>query len=277
MAKSRHGIARQEISECSNFRNVLKYCTYDSVIAIDIDNTILRPTKVEDLGSDQWFRKILQRAFEKIPQRPHALNSAIKLHQNVQKLITVKPVEADTPNIIKILQDLKLTTLVVTARKYSFSEVTFKQLNDAGLSFSQDKNEKPFAFWMNGKRVAYRNGVLFCDGVDKGLCLVEYLKRKRHVSREIVMLDDSIDNLENVRKVMQSENYNFHGLRYNHLDERVSKFDLKRANVKLSDYSLFFSKSVANIVKDFDLEEHQNASVQADEASLHEDSAAKLI
>src|SRR3990167_7078041 len=229
MPNSRQRTTKQEIRECTNFRNVLKYCTYDSVIAIDIDNTILRPTKVEDLGSDQWFRKILQRAFEKIPQRPHALNSAIKLHQHVQKLITVKPVEADTPNIVKILQDLKLTTLVVTARKYSFSDVTFKQLNDAGISFSQDKNEKPFAFWMNGKRVVYRHGVLFCDGVNKGSCLAEYLQRKQRASKDIVMLDDSRDNLENVLEVMRVKNYNFHGLRYNHLDDRVSRFDLKRA------------------------------------------------
>lgn len=276
MTKARHGNSNQEIHECANFRNVLKYCTYDSIIAFDIDNTILRPTKVEDLGSDQWFRKILQRAFEKIPQRPHALKSAIKLHQNVQKLITVKPVEPEIPKIIKILQDLKLTAIVVTARKYSFSEVTVKQLNDAGINFSQDKNEKPFAFWMKGKRVVYRQGVLFCDGVNKGLCLAEYLKRKHSDTNNIVMLDDSMDNLENVRDVMHSTNNNFFGLRYNHLDDRVSRFDLKRANVKLSDYSLFFSKSVANIVRDFDLEEKSDESVQADEASLHETTPLKM-
>lgn len=270
MTKGRRRNSSQEIQECVNFRNVLKHCTYNSIIAFDIDNTILRPTKVEDLGSDQWFKKILQRESEKNPQRPQTLQSAIKLHQHIQKLITVKPVEPEIPRIIKILQDLKLTTLIVTARKYSFADVTFRQLNDAGMNFSQDEHEESFEFTMNGRRVVYSQGVLFCDGANKGLCLIEYLKRKLSAVSDVVMLDDSMDNLENVREVMRANNFNFHGLRYSQLDDRVSRFDLQRANAKLSDYSLFFSKSVANIVKEFDLDDRKTASVQDNAIDLHE-------
>jgi hypothetical protein len=263
MTRSRKSKSLTVIQECAYIKEVLKHCTYNSIVCFDVDNTLLRPTKVEDLGSDQWFRKVLQVAFKKIPNRPHALKSTITLHENIQRHIDVKPVEPDTAHIIKLLQDLNLNTLIITARSYKMGDVTIDQLNQIGidLPYTCPKNDV-IQFSVDGKKILFRNGVLFCDGANKGLCLVGLIKRMMINCGNVVMLDDTRENLEKMSSAVLGAGHDFCGLRYNQLDDRVTRFDLKRANMKLSSYRLFFSASVTNIIDDFGLSEENKKPIR---------------
>ncbi len=104
------------IEECGLIRQILQYCTYDTTFVFDLDNTILRPTREEDLGSDQCFIELLELACKKMLERPRALKSVLALNSVIQSHIKVKAVEPETPDILRKLQDLDMTTIAVTAR-----------------------------------------------------------------------------------------------------------------------------------------------------------------
>jgi hypothetical protein len=257
MSSARLSTTHVSIQECASSRDILKHCTYNTTVLFDLDNTILRPTRVHDLGSDQWYRKMYERALEKIKQRAHALNSAIALNSHIQKHIQVKSVEAGTPRIIHMLQDVHLTTLAVTARGYDMAETTLQQLRKIGVAFS-DNLGGSFSFQIEEKTIFYKNGVLFCDGVNKGLCLAAFLHLQHVQCGRVVMMDDVEENLLKVGDVLRTGRFEFHGLRYNHLDARVASFDFKRANVKLSTVSSLFSTSVKNIIESLELDGYQS-------------------
>jgi hypothetical protein len=255
MSNSRLSGTASTIEECETIRHILKYCSYNSALVFDLDNTIFRPTREEDLGSDQWFQKALQRAMQIFPQRPQALKSAVTINDNLQKHIKVKPVEPHTQRIVQMLNDLGLLTIAVTARSAGLAETTLKQLHDIDVRFTKDATaHDPVEFYVQGRKVYYVNNVMFCDGANKGACFAELIKRKLISCGGVVMLDDVKKNLVDMMEAVHPLGKDFYGLRYNHLDQRVTQFDFKRANVKLSSVSLFFSQSVVQILDELELE-----------------------
>lgn len=249
------------IEECGLIRQVFQYCTFDTTFLVDIDNTVTRPTHEEDVGSDQWFREVLAHAFEQIPERPHAMKSILTLNSAIQSVIKIKAVEPDTCSTLSKFQDLNMTTIAVTARGVEVIDATLLQLSQINVRFAKQDTEA-LTFVLEGRVVTFVNNILFCNGLDKGLCLAALNEMQSVISRHVVMLDDVAKNLENVKREMTKLGVQFVGLRYNHLDQRVTRFELERANVKLLTLKSIFSRSVANIIDSLKLSTEDKSSKQ---------------
>jgi hypothetical protein len=240
------------IKECDFIRQIYKHCTFNTTLVFDIDNTIQRPHREDDLGSDQCYRELLAHAFERIPERPRAFNSVLALNSVIQSHIKVKPVEPETPDVLRKFQDLEMTTIAVTARGIEVIDVTLEQMRKINVRFSRE-NVAKLTFELEGRVVTYINNILFCNGVNKGVCLAELERQLKFLSKHVVMLDDVEKNLIHVMQEMEKLDIQFTGLRYNLLDKRVTEFKLQRAIDRLLSLQSHFSHSTVNLIETLEL------------------------
>lgn len=109
-----------------------------------------------------------------------------------------------------------------TSRPVSGAYSTHEQLKQLGIDFSEKAYEvagcEHCDFRRNSQRVtmAYTHGIVF-GGTGKGLALFEFLRRIKHQPRELVVIDDRLDFLKDVRAIFSS---NFVPLK---VDSSVSK------------------------------------------------------
>lgn len=237
------------IRECGEISELLQHCSRDALMALDLDNSTLRPTRVEDLGSDQWFREVLGH-LQKVTSDPsEAVLSAVKLNNTVLPHIQVKSVEPETAHVIDALKKMVFAVIAVTARRHDTADATARQLNDINVHFTDFGNEVVLNLpSYPNKHIIFKYGVLYCDGANKGECILALLNIINKAVRKIVMLDDSEKNLQQAHDVMMRQRISFIGLRYNVLDQRAANHEFKRANAKLSEVSSLFSRSVTNII-----------------------------
>ncbi len=248
------------IHECYHIKDLLKYPkdkNKKKVYASDLDNTDQQPELVwENLGSDQWFMKLMRIAFELVPTKDtEALVLAI--YHAVQEHITTKPVEKETVDTIKNLQEQNIPVFGITARSKNIIEPTVKQLKNIGIEFDfKPNNEDHFGLTIDGiENAAYfSNGIIFCSGLSKGDCLKAFFEKIQWFPEHVVMIDDKAKHLYAVQKVVHNYGGEFDGLRYGYLDKEVAKFDqdeqlMQNANMKMLDIYHKFPDTVKEAVK----------------------------
>lgn len=245
------------IHESVSVTDVLKFCSYNSLVAFDLDNTVIRPTHVEDLGSDQWFANLFQYAIEVLSDPEQARLLTLALTDYIQGLIDVKPVDANTPEIIKRLQDIKIPVLGLTGRGIGIANTTFDQLHKINVSFT--KYSPGIKMKLNvpeypNREVYYQDGIIFCDGADKGKCLIEFFKQQK-LKYNVVMMDDVKKNLLHVKEAVTQFGASFFGLRYGKADERVSRYKMDRSVMRLFSMTDRFSSVEKEIITKLRLEQ----------------------
>ncbi len=273
------------IVESNEIRDILEYCSFDTLGAFDLDNTLITPTHTKGLGSDKWFSMLLMHAFTVIPDRDLARKLTVQLSDYVQDIIKFKPVEDRTAKILKLLSDVGLPIMGLTARHVKSSEMTERQLQSAGISFSQPDNEvdslvkqsthsESKSVQLHGEVVklskssdgvvqldigdptrkpCYKNGILYCDGADKGKCLAAFLAYLG-VQYSVVMADDAKHNLECILKEAIAEEFSFIGLRYGRTDKLVEKFSMPAAMEKMKEKMHLLPLEALELIKELKLD-----------------------
>lgn len=97
-------------------------------------------------------------------------------------------------------------------------ELRFRNLKELGISFL---DLSPFKGRIALTDLAGKDGVpLMQDGVvltaeiDKGVVLERILNHYRYKPKEIIFIDDKLDNLHSVEKICSALNINFYGFHY---------------------------------------------------------------
>ena len=203
------------ILESPQFKAILKLLSFDSALVLDLDNTSVEPLdSFHDLGSDQWFVKLIEYACKLIPDHEEAIAAVIAIYHEVQHHLRMQPVEKPTiVNIIRALQDIGIPVIGLTARDEVLKESTLRQLKEIGIDF-------------HGR-------IIFCNGKDKGECLEKYLTTHKIKLRHIVMADDKEKHLLHVQKAVEKLGIRFSGVRYSFLDEKIKNVDMPGANAQL--------------------------------------------
>lgn len=226
---------RISIQESFSMSDILKVMGFDSWLILDLDNTVME-SRIE-LGSDQWFTKLIEHAPQVIPNKDEAIASVISVYHAVQKHVRTQEVEPNISYIIKALQDIGIPVLALTSRSESIAESTFRQLHDIGIDFSKNHH-------LNDDRVElgadmtdqclYHKGIIFCGGNEKGKCLTVFLEQCDKRPPHVVMVDDKEKHLTHVKHAIESFGIRFNGFRYGLLDEKIKQFEIKSAHVQLA-------------------------------------------
>lgn len=222
---------KNQIIESQAIRDILKLITHDTWLLLDLDNTVME--SMMELGSDQWFAKLMEYGCQLLPDKEEAINLVILIYQSVQHHVRTKVVEPDIIKIIKALQDIGIPVLALTARDKSLIDTTLGQLDEVGIDFGRNRGSHEKRIQLENEAV-YHQGIIFCNGNDKGKCLKAFFAKCLGLPAHVVMVDDKAKHVSHVQEAVESLKIRFDGVRYGYLDEKVRSFNFDESHVQLS-------------------------------------------
>jgi hypothetical protein len=220
------------IYQSRNIRDILRHCSYNTLLILDLDNTVIEP--VQELGSDQWFTCFMEYAIKLTLDKAEAFSLVITIYNAVQQHVRHQTVEANVINLLRTLQAIGIPVLGLTARSDMIAKHTLQQLLDNGIDFSRYWGNAHIKLMQAGDKIAvFNDGIIFCSGLDKGKCYRAFSILHGGTPSDVLMADDKESNLLVVKAAVEAEGSTFVGLRYGFLDEKVAAVDLEKANLEL--------------------------------------------
>ncbi|OGT42252.1 MAG: hypothetical protein A3F42_05190 [Gammaproteobacteria bacterium RIFCSPHIGHO2_12_FULL_37_34] len=233
--------------ESKHIRDVLTHTSCNSFVIFDLDNTLVEST--QEMGGDQWFVSLSQYAAKMVVDSAEAASLVLSIYHEVQFHIDLRAVQKEAIRIIQILQDLSIPVLALTTRGSKISEPTLSQLNKIGIHFSKQWSDDFIALPRHERySPTFREGIIFCDGADKGKCLNEFFNYKQFYPEHVVMVDDKAKYLVSVGKVVTQYGAQFIGLRYGYLDEKIKTFNLEQSMQELIGISYRFPRPIQHVL-----------------------------
>lgn len=220
----------------NNFEAIWNYIKVDdhhphTIILLDLDNTVVQPRDTY-VASDQWVEYHIKQKMKEGLSAREAWLLIKDLYVYLQKHISLTLVEEITVEIIKELQARGITVIAITARLSEVSDYTIMQLRNLDINFSQLWHEE---ICDGDLRYCYKDGIIFCDGNDKGKVFEHICQRINKYFKKIIAVDDKEKNLHSIKKVLHPD-IEFIGIRYGYLDPIVNAFDYEQAELELQKY-----------------------------------------
>ena len=210
------------IIETPHFQNLTQYIEAETLVILDIDDTLLLP--VQTLGSDVWFVHRLQQ-LKKMTDPSSALDKALAEWEAIRHLTKVQIVEEGSDRIVKELQDKNIPVMCLTTQGLALATRTVNQLRSLNIEPTLTAPSKEDLYFINQHGVLYRQGVLFTSGSPKGPALIKLLDLMKFHPKHIVFINDKETHLRDVEESVLAQGIRFTGLRYTYGDERVARFN----------------------------------------------------
>jgi hypothetical protein len=215
------------ILEADHFSELLNHIKPNTLVVLDIDDTILVPAQT--LGSDVWFTYQYKKYLAANPTFD-PFDRALADWEAVRHLSQMKIVEGGTVEIIRELQNRNIPVMALTTQGLALATRTVVQLQALGVDLSLTAPSKEDHYFINKHGVLYRQGILFTSGTPKGTALTTLLNIIQYHPDHIVFLNDKLSHLRDMESGLK--NVAFTGLRYSYSDARVNSFDPKIAEIQ---------------------------------------------
>ena len=235
-----------EIIEIYQFNEIEKYASAETLVILDIDNTLLMPQ--QELGSDQWFRYRLDYYRKQGNTYPQALEMALPEWEAVQNITDVKVVEETTPEVIASLQNQKIRVIGLTTRGLALATRTVQQLESVGIDLSITAPSRDEIPLLNPHAILFRKGILFTSGTHKGKGLQKLLAKLDYTPRRIIFINDKRGNLRQLEEGVDELRISFTGLRYGYLDNKVRNFRSDIADLQFESFKTIISDCNAETI-----------------------------
>jgi hypothetical protein len=197
------GAARAAVVETTSMREALAGVDAETLVAIDVDNTILEAAQA--VGSDQWFSRVVADYRAQGVSPAEAVERTSARWQRVQSVSVVRAVEAETPSLIAGLQKRGVRVVALTARPLAARAETIRQLDDVGVGFAQGAADTPARACLRAAPdTCYIRGIIFVGSSDKGRTLVELMQTLGWTPKKVVFVDDKLHNTESVRDALDA-------------------------------------------------------------------------
>jgi len=223
-----------DIREVFEFKVLKNYIAdKDTLIALDLDNTLIEPKGNDGLGGEAWITAMMKAG--KVREQISPLFDSLQ-----NKFIKPKLVESYMADEIKSLQKKGVKVIGITGRTKSVADQTVKNLKKLGIKFYNLKASVNNIFKYP---CTLKKGILFCDQNSKGEVLKEVLKQTKYPLR-IIAMDDKKKYLVEMEEAVAEINktiknkIEFFGLHYLRLNNQVATFDLEKANSHLKKFGL---------------------------------------
>ena len=198
--------------------------TKRTLLVLDIDDTLL--TSDGFFGSDKWYewQKTLPASD---PGKVPCLFDVISLNYETGGQRATQP---DGPALVNAVQ---VDKLLLTSRNPLYRGGTLRTLRDAGYALpaplagqadgsSWDFRKAPDAAPV---RITYDQGVFMTTGQDKGLVLLDLLRRLGLRYDRVVLVDDGEKNISNMQNALRDAGIDYLGLHYTRVDKSVDAAD----------------------------------------------------
>jgi hypothetical protein len=232
--------------ETAQFKEIMKYVTPETLVALDIDDTLLLP--VQTLGNDAWFQYRVKQLQAEFASPAEAFERALADWEAVRHQTKVKLVEEDTAAIVEQLQGRGLIVMGLTTQGLSLATRTIQQLLSLGIDLAKVAPSRSDHYFDNGLGVLYRKGILFTSGTPKGEALFKILELCHLQPKHILFINDKLSHLKEVEVTADKRGVPFTGLRYSYGDERVKSFRKDLADIQWE------NSTFGHIMSDFEAE-----------------------
>lgn len=219
---------QSEIAEIASFKEVLPHITDDTLVLLDIDDTLM--INVQMLGTDEWFHHRMN-CFLKSGMSPSdALEKAVAEDEAIQHISKMKIVEQGTETIIEALQEQKCVVMGLTTRGFGIAKPTIRQLLELKIDLAKSA-PSPCDHYAEVEEhgVLYKKGILFTGGTHRGEALFQFCDAIGLRPKRIVFINDKATHLAQVDEVAKNRQVPFLGLRYGYSDVRKASFQLEIA------------------------------------------------
>lgn len=219
------------IIETPHFADIVSHITPQTLVLLDIDDTLLIP--VQTLGSDVSFLYRMGEYKSQGSTPEEALEKALADWEGIRHLTKVQIEEEGTAETIHSLQSQGFTVMALTTQGLALNTRTCEQLKSLGIDLSKTAPSNEDHYFINGPHgVLYRHGIFSTSGTPKGKALLQLLSRINCQPKRIVFINDKRTHLRDVESAVEAAGIEFIGLRYSHSDARVARFNPAIADIQ---------------------------------------------
>lgn len=226
------------VSEGQHIKDALSGVGAGGLVVVDLDSTIMRPAQM--LGSDAWYHHEVAGEIAKGLGKDDARGKVYAKWRLVQRASGVRPVEGDTAEVLRSLQDKGVVVMALTSRPDEISDATIRQLSSIDVDFQRKPifgKDRDF-----GNDVGnYIHGILFTGKwtrdekyptLDKGKALVGLLKKLKMSPDAVTFMDDRKDHVENVDNALAAEGIKCRCIRYGAADSQYKDYKPEVADLE---------------------------------------------
>jgi hypothetical protein len=253
LVSSVHG----KILETARFHEVAHHITRETLIVMDIDDTIIVPAQM--VGSDEWFYLRWKKHETDGMSKSVALEKALAEWESIRHVTKMKTVEKETPAFIKELQKKGHKLMGLTSQGLGLATRTVLQLkeNSVDLSVTAPTLDDYYVN-LSGHSVLFRKGILFTSGQNKGEAFFKFCDSLGLKLKKIVYIDDKESQLAALEKEAVKRGIEYIGLRYAYADIHKAAF-----RPEIADFQ-FFHSNFAKLLSD----EEANAKLKLKESAI---------
>lgn len=235
------------IYEVQHFKELKNYVDSESLVLLDIDDTLLIPCQM--LGNDMWFQYRLKQLKTVGLSVEEAKEKALAEWEAIRHLTKVQLVEPDTAEVVAQLQKEKVTIIGLTTQGLALATRTFLQLLDLKIDLRKTAISQEDYYFINQIGNLYRKGILFTSGTAKGVALFKLLDHFRNRPNKVVFINDKLTHLQDVESEVEQRGIEFIGLRYAFSDQEKAKFDPSITEIQFAPFRSIMSDEEAKAVK----------------------------
>jgi len=232
------------VTETNDLAHAFTYLKEDTLYVFDLDNTLIETA--QHLGSDQWFsHKVEQMAKEGL-STAEACEKIFSLYGEILDRTEMRLVDPSIPDLLYKMQKKHVPMIGLTKRNPSYAKRTFEQIAPLHIDFTKTAYLKEEIHFEELGETFYKQGIIFVgQGMEKGPCLLAYLKKLDKMPKQIVMIDDKMSHVQNIAKTIEPLGISFVGIRYGGADEKVKAFNPKIAEIQLEHFQKILSDEQA--------------------------------
>lgn len=218
-----------EIIETDEIKTLIPFVNQDSFVFLNVTGTLYAPSNI--LSSHEWREYFSDRVKEIMSDGEEAEQWIDKIKNQIVTQIPKKKIEDLTPRLIAHLQDKGVTVLGLTQKRMAtsyadnFGEITGNHLFSLGIQL-----ERTLEYLKIPKErleqhdFSFAYGILFTNKQPVGPALAAFIELSGQSPSNVVMIDNSLNSLEDAQEALKSTGIKFTGIRYGRADKR-EEFD----------------------------------------------------
>ncbi len=232
------------VTETNDIAHAFTYLKEDTLYVFDLDNTLIQ--MAQHLGSDEWFTHKIEHMTKQGHSFSEALDHLVPLYAQILDRSEVRLVDPCIPDLLYKMQKKHVPMIGLTKRDPSYAKRTLEQIAPLHIDFTKTSHFKEEQVFEELHGTLYKNGIIFVGpGMEKGPCLLAYLKKLDKMPKQIVMIDDKMSHVKNIAESIEPLGITFIGIRYGGADEKVKAFNPKIAEVQLEHFQKILSDEQA--------------------------------
>lgn len=218
-------------AETHDITDLLRYVDRNTVLVVDIDNTIL--TSGQDLGTTKWGWNHVSRMEKMGYTHDEAMALTHAVFHQVWRLSEPRLVDERIPDVIRRFQKQGIKVLGLSNRDPSLAYVTSDQLCRLNIDLTRSSLDSDDFKVFAATETHYVEGILFVgDMGDKGKALNAFLRMVLQRPDKVVFVDDRMRNVSNVGAALRDLNIEYVGVWYRKGDEWVAGYKQDIANLQ---------------------------------------------